>query len=118
MLKRIKKILKPCEICQRSKHLTIRYDDLVQTILVNKPNEILSTDFYGPLPTSVGGVKYILSTIDVFSKYVEIYKIKRANTLAVINKIFKDYIIKFDKPAAIMTDHGTNSRQRNGRKNC
>ena len=90
----------------------------MQTILVNKPNEILSTDFYGPLPTSVGGVKYILSTIDVFSKYVEIYKIKRANTLAVINKIFKDYIIKFDKPAAIMTDHGTNSRQRNGRKNC
>ena len=53
MLKRIKKILKPCEICQCSKHLTIRYDELVQPILVNKPNEI---DFYGPPPTSVGGV--------------------------------------------------------------
>ena len=35
-----------------------------------------------------------------------IYKIKKANTLAVINKIFKDYI-KFGKPVAIMTDHGT-----------
>ena len=107
MLKRIKKILKPCEICQRSKHLTIRYDEILQPILVNKPNEILSIDFYGPLPTSVGGVKYILTTIDVFSKYVVIYKIKKANTLAVINKIFKDYIIRFGKPVAIMTDHGT-----------
>ena len=36
-----------------------------------------------------------------------IYKIKKANTLAVINKIFEDYIIKFGKPAAIMIDHGT-----------
>ena len=92
MLKRIKKILKPCEICQRSKLLTIRYDELVQPILVNKPNEILSIDFYGPLPTSIGGV---------------IYKIKKANTVAVINKIFKDYIVRFGKPVAIMMDHGT-----------
>ena len=68
MLKRIKKILKPRKICQRSKHFTIRYDELVQPILVNKPNEILFTDFYGPLLISVGGVKYILSTIHVFSK--------------------------------------------------
>ena len=66
--------------------------------------------FFCPLDhcaTSVGEVKYILSTIDVFSKYVVIYKIKKANTLAVMNKIFKDYIIKFGKPVAIMTDHGT-----------
>ena len=76
----------------------------MQPILANKPNEILSIDFYGPLPTSVGGVKYILSTIDVFSKYVVIYKIKKANTLAVGNKIFKDYIIKFGKSEVIMTD--------------
>ena len=98
MLKRIKKILKPCETCQRSKHLTIRYDELVQPILVNKPKKILSIDLYGPLPNSVGGVKYILMTIDVSSKYVVIYKIKNADTLAVIDKIFKDYIIRFGKP--------------------
>ena len=36
-----------------------------------------------------------------------IYKIKKANNLGIINKIFKDYIIKFGKHAAIMTDHGT-----------
>ena len=77
MLKRIKKILVPCEICQRSTHLTMRYDELVQPILVNKPNEILSIDFYGPLPTSVGRVKYKLSMIDIFSKYAVIYKIKK-----------------------------------------
>ena len=105
--KESKKILKPCEICQRFKHLTIRYDVLVQPILVNKPNEILLIDFYGAFSTTVGRIKYILSTIDDFSKYVIIYKIKKANTLAVINKIFKDYIIKFGKPIAIMTDHGT-----------
>ena len=56
----------------------------------------MSIDFYGPLLTPVGGVKYILTAIDVFS-----------NTLAVINKIFKDYIVRFGKPVAIMMGHGT-----------
>lgn len=79
----------------------------MQPIIVTKPNEILSIDFYGPLPTSNGGVKYLLTTIDCFSKFVVMYPIKRANTDTVIRKIFQDYIPNNGKPEKIICDHGT-----------
>ena len=59
----------------------------MKNYLPERPNEILSIDFYGPLPASKGGFKYILSTIDAFSKYVVLYPLRRANTKAVINKL-------------------------------
>ena len=78
MHKRIKKVLKPCEICQHSKYLTLRYYELVQPILVNKPNEIFVNRFLRSFTNFSRGDKiYILSTKDVFSKYVVIYKIKK-----------------------------------------
>ena len=75
--------------------------------LPERPNEILSIDFYGPLPASKGGFKYILSTIDAFSKYVVLYPLRRANTKAVINKLSRDHFLKYGKPSKIITDHGT-----------
>lgn len=105
--KLVHEYLRACDDCQRNKHLTIKYHDLMQPILVNMPNELLSIDFYGPLPTSTGGVKYLLTTIDVFSKFVVIYAIKKANTASVINKIFSDYVVKYGKPSRIIIDHGT-----------
>ena len=46
------------------------YFSEIENYLPERPNEILSIDFYGPLPASKEGFKYIFSTIDTFSKYV------------------------------------------------
>ena len=72
-----------------------------------RPNEILSIDFYGSLSASKGGFKYILPTIDAISKYVVLYPLRRANTKAVIRKLSKDHFPKYGKPLKIITDHGT-----------
>ena len=98
-------ILRIYETCQKTKYMTYQLDEIVQPILTDKPNEILSIDFFGPLPTSTGGVKYLL--VDVFVKYVVICPIKKANTMTVIRKIFTDYIPNFGKPKVILSDHGT-----------
>ena len=66
-------VLKTCDTCQKTKYLTLKLNEQVQPILTNAP---LSIDFFGPLPTSVGGVKHLLTTIDAFSKYVVVYPIK------------------------------------------
>ena len=70
----------------------------MKNYLPERPNEILSIDFHGPLPASKGGFKYILSTIDAFSEYVLLYPLRRANTKAVINKLSKDHFPKHGKP--------------------
>ena len=79
----------------------------MQPIFTDRPGELLSIDFYGPLPPSTAGAKYLLTTIDVFCKFVVIYPIKNANTATVIRKILQDYIPKYGKPAKIICDHGT-----------
>lgn len=103
----VKQTIKTCEICQKAKHDTQGRKALAQTINPEKPGDLLSIDFYGPLPMSTGGVKHILVTIDAFSKLVVLYPIKRANTTTVIRKIFGHYVEKFGKPKQLCCDHGT-----------
>ena len=103
----LSEMLKTCDFCQRSKYSTTKLQPLMQPIFTDRPGELLSIDFYGPLPTSTAGAKYLLTTIDVFSKFVVIYPIKKANTATVIRKILLDYILKYGKPAKIICDHGT-----------
>ena len=114
---KIHTILRTCDTCQRTKYLTYKLNEHVQPILTEKPNEILSIDFFGPLPTSTGGVKYLLITVDVFSKNVVMYPIKKANTATVIRKIFGNYIENYGKPAAILSDHGTQFTSKKWEKN-
>ena len=96
-----------CDICQRVKYRNNITKAPLQTIKVEKPNQLLSIDFIGPLPTARAGMKYILVCLDAFSKYVALYPLKNATTDSVINKIFGDYIIKHGKPERIQADHGS-----------
>lgn len=96
-----------CDSCQRNKYSNRGSAAPMQNIIPEKPGDLLSIDFYGPLPVARGGVKYILVTIDAFSKYVVLYAIKKANSATVINKIFGNYIPNYGKPRRIQCDHGT-----------
>ena len=63
-------------------------------------------DYYGPLPTSTSGVKYILVVVDNFKKYVKLYTMKKATMAITLNKL-KLYIQEVGKPKSILTDNGT-----------
>ena len=77
----------------------------MEHVVPEEPGELLSVDFYSPLPTSTRGVKHIFVTIDAFSKLLNIYPIKRA-TIAVIFKIFEHYCKKIGKLKKFIYDHG------------
>ena len=100
-------IVSTCDMCQRSKTAAHPSKAPMQNIIPEKPGELLSVDFYGPLPTSTGGVKHIFVTIDAFSKLVCLYPRKRATTAIIIKKIFPNYCEKYGKPKSIICDHGT-----------
>lgn len=56
-------------------------------------NEVISIDHYGPIPTAVGGVKYILVVVDNFIK-------------TALRKP-KMYFEEFGVPKPVYTDNGT-----------
>ena len=59
-----------CDSGQRNKVTIQTCFSVMKNYQTERPNGILSIDFYGPLPASKGDFKLILSTIDAFSKYV------------------------------------------------
>ena len=97
----LSEMLNTCYSCQRNKYTT-SLQPLLQPIIMDRPGKLLSIDFYGPLPTSTAGAKYLLTTIDVFSKFVVMYPIKKANAVTVIKKLFQEYIPTYGKAAKII----------------
>lgn len=102
----VKLILKACDSCQRNKISNLSSKTFMHSIIPKAKNELLSIDFYGPLPTGRGGTKYILAALDVYTKFVQLYAIKKADTRTTIYKIFGHYILHFGKPQKIQSDHG------------
>nr|CAI5864426.1 unnamed protein product [Callosobruchus analis] len=103
----VKKIIRTCELCQKSKYLNEKMAGPMKSIIPKDENELVAVDIFGPLPTSVGGVKYVFVVLNVFTKYVILYQIKSPTARTLINKLENDYFLNTRKPASILSDNGT-----------
>lgn len=102
MKDQVKRSVLSCDFCQRVKILNCKMEGKYHLVKAESPGKLVSVDFYGPLPTSSGGVKYIFVVLDVFTKYIKLYPMKRANTHTVLRKILDDYIPIMGKPKRIL----------------
>ena len=55
----IKKFVVTCDMCQRIKPLSYKMEGEFQFIKSDRPGDLVTVDFYGSLPKSIGGVEYI-----------------------------------------------------------
>ena len=106
LYQRVKKVISTCLVCQVSKHARLPQPSW-EAIIPTGPRDLVSVDFYGPLPRSTAGVTYLLVAVDVFSKWVALYPLKRATTAAAINRLEKDYFPNVGVPKRLLADHGT-----------
>lgn len=106
MFSDVKRVLKRCEICQKAKSSALPSPP-IKPIEVSRRNEILSLDLYGPLPKSKGGVRYLCVGVDLFTKHLALYPLKKATTSAILNRLIKNYFPEFGKPEKILTDQGS-----------
>nr|GEW23985.1 reverse transcriptase domain-containing protein [Tanacetum cinerariifolium] len=67
--------------------------------------KVFDSDFMGPFPNSKGN-KYILVTVDYFSKWVKA-KALPTNDARVVVKFLKSLFSRFGTPKAIISDRGT-----------
>ncbi|PZC76249.1 hypothetical protein B5X24_HaOG204855 [Helicoverpa armigera] len=100
----IKSVLRQCELCQKTKDPNQTTVGACKPVIATEVGEIVMADWYGPLPPGQLGMQYILVMQDVFSKYVHLYAVRRANTriaLACVRKYKSAVPIK-----KIVTDNG------------
>ena len=104
--KMVKAAVGQCDLCQRVKY-TNRYTHgpFLQES-ASTPNELIAVDYFGPLPRSTGGVEYIFVVLDVFSRLVTLYPIKKVRTAPSINRM-RQYFTEISKVKRVLCDSGT-----------
>jgi hypothetical protein len=78
MRARIERFIKPCDVCQRCKFPNRALVGEMHSIIAENPGDLVTVDYYGPLPASRSRVTYIFVVIDAFSKFVRLYPLCRA----------------------------------------
>jgi len=107
MYREVKKIVKACDLCQKSKIYNKTTRGPILSQIPDGPREMISLDLMGPLPRGQLGAKYILALLDIFTKHVKLYPLRRATTDIIINKVINDYLPSFGPIKKILTDNGT-----------
>lgn len=107
MSRQIKKFILSCDLCQRVKSPNEKMIGPYGRVLSEGPSDLVSVDFYGPLPKLTGGMEYIFVILDVFSKYIKLYPIKKEKTEVILGKLFNKYIPEMGKPNRVISDHGS-----------
>lgn len=103
----IKQIIKRCDLCQRSKIPNQNTRGPLMANIPEKPKERISLDLMGPLPKGQFGNQYILVLLDLFTKHVQIYAMRKATAGNILRKLRDKYLPAFGPVQSILTDNGT-----------
>ena len=106
MYVQVKEMVRTCPGCQRAaKNMNARAP-LMPLPCIGEPFRLVAMDIVGPIPRSSSGYKYLLTLMDLYSKYPEAIPLKRVNNEAVLEALL-EVISRHGIPEAILTDQGT-----------
>lgn len=101
-----KDIISKCHLCCLGKNKNHINHNTIQSIIVNKPLEMIAIDFISNLVPSTHHYKNILVIVDLFSKYVRVFPTKKCDNITIINILLK-YFEQEGIPENILCDNAT-----------
>ena len=78
----------------------------LQPFNAGEPFEVVSIDITGRHPKSARGNEYIVTIIDVFSKWGEAFPLKSHHAHVVAKVLMNQFFSRFGMPRKILTDQG------------
>ena len=106
MVETVRTIIANCELCQKNKRVHNSFHGIRKSLGKCGPWDTLGIDIFGPLPASQFGFKFIVVVIDQFTKWVELFAVKRIRSEDIANILLK-LVYRFGCPRRILTDRGT-----------
>ena len=97
-----------CPQCSKYHKPRPKHQGALQPLQTGEPWERLSIDITGPHPVSSRGNVYILSVIDHFSKWVELFPMKNQEASTVAKLLVDRVFCTHGCPLQILTDRGAN----------
>ena len=107
MVKDAKAYVKSCEVCLKTKPYKGPKAPTLRNPEVTRPWQRLNLDLIGPLPISSEGNKYILSVINVMTRYAVAVPIPDKSAATVARAFLTNVVGPFGPPESIYSDSGT-----------
>ena len=105
MSKDCRQTIMQCKTCQKNEKTRPKQSPMQERELASVPFENISIDLVGPFPTAVGGFKYILTTVDLATRWPEAIPL-RTTTAKVITKNLVAIFTGCGFPSRITSDNG------------
>ena len=106
MTSEVRRFVKSCEICQKSKKGGTRNDNPGQKLYAGRPWQTLAIDLVGPLPETARRNKWILTVTDHFTRWQEAFPIVDA-TMPTIAEVLEERIFcPYGLPERLHSDQG------------
>ena len=107
-----------CFQCARYQRPRPHHQGPLQPMTVGEPWERVGIDVTGPHPTSSKGNVYILTVIDHFTKWAEMFPMRNQEARTVAKILFDKIICVHGCPLQILSDQGTNFESRLFKELC
>ena len=106
MWQEVKEYIRSCKGCQMSSRKDKARAPLQPLQVESEPFSKVAFDLVGPLPTSSRGFKYVLTMMDLFSKFPAAVPLKRVDNLTVLDAML-DVFSCYGLPKVLLTDQGS-----------
>ena len=99
------KHIKSCERCQRADKTGPRRMQMQEREVVTIPSERVAIDLVGPFPVARGGFRYLLTYLDMATRWPEAIPLRKTTTRIVIEQLTKIFS-RCGFPTTIISDNG------------
>lgn len=98
--------VRACPTCQKMSQVRIPIRASRYVLASLEPMVKISMDTIGPLPADARGNTYIITLIDNFSRYLELYPSQDVSAISAARALF-DHACRFGYPEQLVTDSGS-----------
>lgn len=106
MREKVRKFIKQCPCCQKMSVLKIPIHTHPFTTAAYQPMERLNVDTIGPFEPDDNGNTYVITLIDCFTRWVELYAVKDTSAKSAANVLLL-HMGRFGIPSQILSDNGS-----------
>ena len=106
MRREVEAFIQACEPCQMAKRKGKDQRGLLYAPREGYPFQRISIDFVGPLQKSKRGNEYILTVRDTFTRWLEAFPLRSANTHTVLRLLDTHVFARYGLPDQIHSDRG------------
>ena len=102
----VRRFCQTCAECSRYERGKLKKQGPLQPTAVGEPFERIAIDLTGPHPKSRSGNMYILTMVDLFSKWAEGIPLRNKEAVTVARALFDVVICRYGFPLQILSDNG------------